>query len=311
MTVHYFKSSDAGAPVLTGQTGALIELLDACLVDGYGDLDPAGWEIAFSGTDKRVYRSSLIGGTRHYYRVRNDGAGPGTSQFGYLTGYHDMTGVDTGSDPYPASGQRAHGVALASANGTDAVPREWSIVATEKTVFVFIAQSTSSSTLRICSAFGEFSPASPSDVGHAFVAGFGDDAIHAAAISALNRNAGAPATHQSAYIASDPSGASISVEAGFGEAGKTGVGNYGGGGPPFPNPHITGAVLLPILVHDGLGIRGGLDHLFSPAHAHTTSYPLNDVEFTGLDGRRYCWQRLWRYSGGSQADSAVVARISE
>lgn len=38
MNVKTFQSSDAGAPVLTGQAGTLVSLLDAVLVNGYGTL---------------------------------------------------------------------------------------------------------------------------------------------------------------------------------------------------------------------------------------------------------------------------------
>jgi len=37
-TVVMFESTDAGAPVLTGQAGTLVFLLDKCLVDGYGQV---------------------------------------------------------------------------------------------------------------------------------------------------------------------------------------------------------------------------------------------------------------------------------
>jgi hypothetical protein len=38
MTARYFASTDAGAPVLNGNNGSLIALLDACLVNGYGSV---------------------------------------------------------------------------------------------------------------------------------------------------------------------------------------------------------------------------------------------------------------------------------
>ena len=31
-----YRSTDASAPVLTGEVGKLVDLLDACLVNGYG-----------------------------------------------------------------------------------------------------------------------------------------------------------------------------------------------------------------------------------------------------------------------------------
>ncbi len=36
MTARYYTSTDAGAPVLNGNNGSLITLLDACLINGYG-----------------------------------------------------------------------------------------------------------------------------------------------------------------------------------------------------------------------------------------------------------------------------------
>jgi len=38
MTVRYYSSADSGAPVLNGNNGSLIALLDACLVNGYGSV---------------------------------------------------------------------------------------------------------------------------------------------------------------------------------------------------------------------------------------------------------------------------------
>lgn len=35
-SVRVYQSTDSGAPSLTGQTGTLVSLLDACLVNGFG-----------------------------------------------------------------------------------------------------------------------------------------------------------------------------------------------------------------------------------------------------------------------------------
>jgi len=51
-----YQSTDSGAPALSGQAGSLLEVLDACLVNGYGGKAAAGWGIAFSSGNKRVYR---------------------------------------------------------------------------------------------------------------------------------------------------------------------------------------------------------------------------------------------------------------
>lgn len=38
-----YSSADVGAPILNGTSGSMVELLDACLVNGYGSKSPAGW----------------------------------------------------------------------------------------------------------------------------------------------------------------------------------------------------------------------------------------------------------------------------
>jgi len=160
-------------------------------------------------------------------------------------------------------------------------------------------------------AFGEFQPIQTSDVGSAFVAGFSVDANFTSSNNALNRNAPPGSTQDGAWISSNFAGSVISVQAGMGAAGKGGSPTgWGVAGGPFPNPHIDGAVLSPVLIHDGLGVRGAIDLLFDPAHA-SAGYPGNDVEFTGLDGVKYCWQRMWNTVGGASANAALVARVSE
>jgi hypothetical protein len=61
MTVRVYRSTDASAPVLTGQVGSLTALLDAVLVNGYGALTAAGWSINQTTTNKRGYKQNLTG----------------------------------------------------------------------------------------------------------------------------------------------------------------------------------------------------------------------------------------------------------
>jgi hypothetical protein len=49
MTVTVYKSTDASAPVMCGQYGKLVQLLDAILVNGYGAKASLGWSIAYNG----------------------------------------------------------------------------------------------------------------------------------------------------------------------------------------------------------------------------------------------------------------------
>lgn len=64
---------------------------------------PVGqWEKAFSGTNKAVYRSTDIAGTRLYLRIDDTGTLSARAR-----GYEAMTDVDTGTGPFPTLAQVA------------------------------------------------------------------------------------------------------------------------------------------------------------------------------------------------------------
>ena len=79
MTVHVYKHTDAGAPVLTGEVGALKNLLKACLVDGYNAVSVAS--ITRSGTTVTVTTS-----TAHGFNVRAASTVPHGSQCALISG---------------------------------------------------------------------------------------------------------------------------------------------------------------------------------------------------------------------------------
>jgi hypothetical protein len=140
MTVQVYRYDDASAPTLTGQAGSLVGLLDACLVNGYGTKDPAGWDIAYTATNKRAYRAAT--GNRHYLRVDN------ASNGSRVRGFQSMSDVDTGSDPFPNNTQINNGGYWYSSNSTNDNARAWMIVANEKTFWLYICtSSTSTSTV--------------------------------------------------------------------------------------------------------------------------------------------------------------------
>lgn len=98
MTTHIFKSTDTGAPALSGQAGKLIDLLDAILLNGYN-----------SQTVTSVTRSGAVATvtkTAHGYR---DGAllvHSGADQTEYNV-KAKVTVVDANTYSYPVSGTPA------------------------------------------------------------------------------------------------------------------------------------------------------------------------------------------------------------
>lgn len=135
MAVKVIRSSDAGAPALSGQAGSLLGVLDYALTNSTAGL---GWSIAFTGTNKRAYRGGS--GLRHYLRVVDDGASDGmtSAQEGRIRGFESMTDVDTGTAPFPTPAQLANGLPVRKSATTDATARPWIIVGDDRTFYVMV-----------------------------------------------------------------------------------------------------------------------------------------------------------------------------
>lgn len=132
MTVRVYYSTDASAPSLTGQSGALIGILDACLVNGYGSKAAAGWTKPFSGTNLAAYLQGS-GGNGHYLSV--DDTGTTTAR---CVGYEAMTDVSTGTNAFPLAAQLSGGGYFYKSSTADATARAWCLIATEKAFYLYI-----------------------------------------------------------------------------------------------------------------------------------------------------------------------------
>lgn len=104
MTVRVYHSTDSSAPVLSGQVGALIGVLDAILVNGYGSKAAVGWTKAFSGTNMAAYKQSA-GSNQLYLRVDDTNATDAR-----VVGYETMSDVNTGTGPFPTATQQSGGL---------------------------------------------------------------------------------------------------------------------------------------------------------------------------------------------------------
>lgn len=103
MTVRHYKHTDAGAPVLSGQAGALNAVLKACLVDGFGSLPAAGWTVAYEDapTNRIVFRQPA-GQSAERYLWLNDNNANGA----VVRGYDTMSAVETGTDQFTGADVR-------------------------------------------------------------------------------------------------------------------------------------------------------------------------------------------------------------
>lgn len=138
-----YRSTDAGAPQLTGQAGSLVAVLDAVLVDGYGggvDVKaPAGWTREFMASNKRVYRNSIAHGTGTYLRVDDTGSEQlAEPRIAWMRAYEVMSDVDTGINPCPMPSQLARGSSVFKSTVASSLSRAWTIIACNTYAYIFI-----------------------------------------------------------------------------------------------------------------------------------------------------------------------------
>jgi len=132
----FYKSTDASAPVLTGQAGSLVALLDAILVNGYGSKAAAGWSIKLTATNARAYRMSASAKARYDLYVLDDGVNGGSStRQGYVRMFEDCTSLAS-----PGGGVNAVGGGYVRKSvSTDATARSWVAVADARTLILYVA----------------------------------------------------------------------------------------------------------------------------------------------------------------------------
>ena len=130
-----YKSTDANAPVLSGTRGALINVLTKCLVEGYGEKLPAGWAREYANAELTIaaFRNNPTTGNGVFLRI--DEATPGSSSGFYMQGYEVMTDETNGVGKFydaPTS------MLVGKSNAADASSRAWVLIASDKTLYLFI-----------------------------------------------------------------------------------------------------------------------------------------------------------------------------
>ena len=166
-TVRVYKSTDTSAPVLTGTAGDLVNLLDKCLVAGYGSSTAAGWTKPYTATNKAVFYMAT-GTPRMYLDVDDSNA-----QDARLVGYESMSAVATGTGPFPTAAQLSGGLYVRKSNTADATARPWLLIACERAVYLMTgaAQTTYGNTANSDGffAFGAFSSYKSGDAYNCFI----------------------------------------------------------------------------------------------------------------------------------------------
>lgn len=178
-----YTATDINGPgPLTGTTGSLITLLDACLVNGYTGKPAAGWTkpIANSGS---VYGAWTQGTGSGFTLFINDfqQAGAGGKE-AWAVGWETITQVESGTGslnvgagfgqfPTPAQSLTTGHIPWRKSTTADTTPRYWILAADAATMYLWI-QTGDSSTNYVNYGFGDcYSLTGPSDLWNCFIYG--------------------------------------------------------------------------------------------------------------------------------------------
>ncbi len=262
-----YRWDDPGAPApLNGQSNAntLINVLDACLVTGYGAKAPAGWSKPFTAANQAAFRQGA--GSNGFYLHLD--ASP--LWHDKVRGYESMTAIDAGTNPFPTVAQRSDLVAARSSS-SDGSGRPWLVAADARRFFLWmnyqgtLAQGLASTTYQPAFFFGDLESPNTGDAFNTLISGgisngnstFLGYASHGASNAEfMPRNfagtGGAVAVMKTTHV---PFQSTSLIGA---------VANA----PAFPDP-VTGSLLLsPIEVFDTSGCvsRGVLPGIWAPGH---------------------------------------------
>jgi hypothetical protein len=157
-----YRSDDDSAPTLSGTTGALIALLKAVLVDGYGAQSPLGWTLEFEDGIGEVAVFRANSGARQYYRFQhNASSGSSAQRQAKVDVYETMSDENTGSANW-------HSGWVTASDSLSSDARGWVVVGDEAGFYLWVYAYGSAVTnwglYTLMHYFGDILPADPTDV---------------------------------------------------------------------------------------------------------------------------------------------------
>lgn len=158
----------ASAPVLTGQAGTLVALLDAVLVNGFGAQTGLGWSIQYTAANKRVYLAGAACRCRAAIRVLDDASLAAGAKEAGTTAAESFSDIDTAVNTFTI------GAVFRKSFSADATPRPWHVFGDDRTfILLSLAGDVSYLTVYWGMYFGEFQSFLVNDAYQAMHAGRG------------------------------------------------------------------------------------------------------------------------------------------
>jgi hypothetical protein len=263
-----YLSTDTSAPVVTGSVNDLVNLLDKCLVAGYGSQTAAGWSKPYTGTNSADFRAGS--GLQYYVEVNDNGPGAGGAKECRVRCYEAMTAFGTGTNPIPTVAQATNGLFWRKSATADATARPWWLIADDRTFLfgILTGDTVGSYMVGYC---GEIYSYFSGDNGRWLVIGRDTENSASLAIEYVPVIQQVGATSNGHYLARDAQGNVGAIAAG--KLGDWAANNAGGamiGTVAFPNPPDQLIQVSDVRVNHTVGgnsIRGELRGLRYPSHA--------------------------------------------
>lgn len=315
-----FYDSDASAPVLTASAGSFIQLLDACLVTGYGAKSGLGWTKVYTGTNIAVYRTA--GGNQRYLRVDDT-----DTQLVRVVGFESMTDINTGFNQFPTEVQQAGGLYIRKSTGATS---GWVLAGNDRCFYFFPEVGNTSWTAGTSTAsaggqffFGDFISYRDGDQYNTMIIGTTTSTAGNGNFSQLNVSGSPAAGHLGHFICRGILQLKRSIgayKAAWRYAGSSQYSNFAMGlwygfVPPYPDP-ISGMITMQRvqigermqqqnanLATDFVAARGYLPGLWAPQQ---TGFAHGDT-FNGSGGKTFLAVTAYSRNNGATTTLAGMA----
>ena len=267
MTVRVYRSTDAGAPILTGQVGSLLGILDACLVNGFGSLASSGWAKLSLAANIAAYKQPVTGSNGFYIRVDDTAV-----QAARVVGHETITDVSTATRPFPTAALQPGGGYVYKSATSDATARPWLLVCNGPMFYMVISQAASDPNWYSSFAwgFGDITSYRAADA-------YGTILIAAATMGGTLSQFSITLTN-AAMVTGIPGHwlcrpftgiGSMSTTAGkVTDSAKGNGGTLGNGGMAYPSPIDGGLYVAPVWIVEpsAAALRGVLPGIWNPLH---------------------------------------------
>ncbi|HOI95558.1 MAG TPA: hypothetical protein PK250_12705 [Syntrophobacter fumaroxidans] len=270
MAISIYRSTDPSAPTLANTAGALIAILDACLVNGYGSKAALGWTKEFSGTNLATYRAAV--GNRLYLGIDDTGTNSARAR-AFSVATAAGVAVGSGTNPFPTDAQLSGGMYFNKAAGSN---YPWVLVSNGRIFYLYVDYSNNGNA-GVVSCFGDFVSYKTSDENGTVLIGSNGSTNSSAQFQNFKNatNAVVPAH----YLSQRYDGAAYSIACGktpmsgltaAAENMMSNTANY----PLYPDPLLGSMFLTPFYVTepDTTGtygvIRGRLPGIWAACHRY-------------------------------------------